>query len=116
MEAFVSNECSAASAIAANTFCRSVLAASFPLFSRQMFNNMGIQWASTLLGCVATALVPIPVIFYLYGKRLRMKSHFAPTFELDEAAHAPNAPTEMTENKGVNDANGQMETEERRQS
>lgn len=76
-----------------------------------MFNNMGIQWAATLLGCVATALVPIPVIFYLYGKRLRMKSRFAPTLELDEAAHAP---TEMTENKAAEDANGQ--TEERRQS
>ncbi|RHZ46920.1 uncharacterized protein CDV56_103490 [Aspergillus thermomutatus] len=79
----------AASAIAANTFCRSVLAASFPLFSRQMFNNMGIQWAATLLGCVATALVPIPVMFYFYGKRLRRKSRFAPTLELDETAHAP---------------------------
>lgn len=88
-----------------------MLAASFPLFSRQMFDNMGIQWAATLLGCVATALVPIPVIFYLYGKRLRMKSQFAPTFELDEAAHAP---TERTEKEGAEEANGQ--TEERSQS
>ncbi|EAL86141.1 hypothetical protein KXW29_007150 [Aspergillus fumigatus] len=96
----------AASAIAANTFCRSVLAASFPLFSRQMFNNMGIQWAATLLGCVATALVPIPVIFYLYGKRLRMRSRFAPILELDEAAHVPR---EMTENKGEEEANTQTE-------
>ncbi|EAW14952.1 MFS transporter [Aspergillus clavatus NRRL 1] len=95
----------AASAIAANTFCRSILAASFPLFSRQMFNSMGIQWASTLLGCVATALVPIPVIFYFYGKRLRMKSHFAPTFEPDEAAPVP------TEKDGeeVTGANGEAE-------
>lgn len=103
---FFSNEFSAASAIAANTFCRSVLAASFPLFSRQMFNNMGIQWAATLLGCVATALVPIPVIFYLYGKRLRMRSRFAPILELDEAAHVPR---EMTENKGEEEANTQTE-------
>ncbi|KAF7180246.1 hypothetical protein CNMCM7691_009413 [Aspergillus felis] len=107
----------AASAIAANTFCRSVLAASFPLFSRQMFNGMGIQWAATLLGCVATALVPIPVFFYLYGKRLRMKSRFAPTFELDGAAHAPTEmTTEMTENKGGDNASGQAETEERPRS
>ncbi|KAL3461705.1 MFS multidrug transporter [Aspergillus heterothallicus] len=68
----------AASAIAANTFCRSLVAASFPLFSRQMFDNMGVQWASTLLGCVAACLVPIPVAFYLYGERLRKKSKFAP--------------------------------------
>ncbi|KAJ5165889.1 MFS general substrate transporter [Penicillium capsulatum] len=71
----------AASAIAANTFCRSMVAAAFPLFSRQMFNGMGIQWASTLLGCVAVVLVPIPVCFLLFGKRLRMKSKFAPFFE-----------------------------------
>lgn len=54
------------------------MAAAFPLFSRQMFLGMGIQWAATLLGCVAAVLVPIPVIFWFYGKRLRMKSTFAP--------------------------------------
>ncbi|KAL2816088.1 major facilitator superfamily domain-containing protein [Aspergillus granulosus] len=68
----------AASAIAANTFCRSLVAASFPLFSRQMFENMGVEWASTLLGCVAACLVPIPMAFYFYGERLRMRSKFAP--------------------------------------
>ncbi|KAL4860456.1 hypothetical protein BDV12DRAFT_181554 [Aspergillus spectabilis] len=68
----------AASAIAANTFCRSLVAAAFPLFSRQMFQNMGVQWASTLLGCVAVCLVPIPMAFYFYGERLRMRSKFAP--------------------------------------
>jgi DHA1 family multidrug resistance protein-like MFS transporter len=44
-----------------------------------MFNGMGIEWASTLLGCVAAALVPIPVIFYLYGHRIRKRSAYAPT-------------------------------------
>lgn len=44
-----------------------------------MFNGMGIQWAATLLGCVAAVLVPIPVIFYLYGAKIRAKSKFAPT-------------------------------------
>lgn len=75
---------SAASAIAANTFCRSLVASSFPLFSRQMFNGMGIQWASTLLGCVAAILIPIPVMFLLFGKKLRARSKFAP---FDERAH-----------------------------
>jgi DHA1 family multidrug resistance protein-like MFS transporter len=65
-----------------------MIAASFPLFSRQMFENMGIQWASTLLGCVAVCLVPIPVAFYFYGKRLRMKSKFAPFFEPAAEAYA----------------------------
>ncbi|KAJ5159806.1 Major facilitator superfamily multidrug transporter FLU1 [Penicillium canariense] len=78
----------AASAIAANTFCRSMVAASFPLFSRQMFENMGIQWAATLLGCLAACLVPIPVGFWFFGKNLRMKSKFAPFFEPACEAHA----------------------------
>ncbi|PWY84775.1 MFS general substrate transporter [Aspergillus heteromorphus CBS 117.55] len=77
----------AASAIAANTFCRSLVAASFPLFSRQMFDNMGIQWASTLLGCLAAVLVPIPVCFLLFGKNLRKKSKFAPYYEKAQESH-----------------------------
>lgn len=44
-----------------------------------MFNNLGIEWASTLLGCIAFLCVPIPVLFYFYGKKLRQKSKFAPT-------------------------------------
>ncbi|KAF3765884.1 MFS general substrate transporter [Cryphonectria parasitica EP155] len=70
----------AASAIAGNTAMRSLCGAGFPLFSTYMFEGMGIQWASTLLGCVGVALVPIPVIFYLYGHKLRAKSKIAPTF------------------------------------
>lgn len=69
----------AASAIAGNTFMRSLCGAGFPLFATYMFNGMGIQWASTLLGCVAAALVPIPVLFYLYGHRIRARSAYAPT-------------------------------------
>jgi DHA1 family multidrug resistance protein-like MFS transporter len=69
----------AASAIAGNTFLRSLAGAGFPLFSKYMFEGMGIQWASTLLGCVATALVPIPIIFYLYGHKIRARSSYAPT-------------------------------------
>lgn len=44
-----------------------------------MFNNLGIEWAATLLGCLALLCVPIPICFYLFGKKLRMKSKFAPT-------------------------------------
>ncbi|KAG4217855.1 hypothetical protein PC116_g33665 [Phytophthora cactorum] len=68
----------AASAIAGNTFLRSLCGAGFPLFATYMFNGLGIQWAATLLGCVAAILVPIPVLFYLYGHKIRAKSKFAP--------------------------------------
>jgi len=71
---------SAASAIAANTFLRSLCGAGFPLFARYMIEGMGIQWAGTLLGCVALVLVPLPIIFYYRGAKLRERSKFAPTF------------------------------------
>ncbi|KAK5069342.1 hypothetical protein LTR64_008362 [Lithohypha guttulata] len=71
----------AASVIAANTFLRSIAAAGFPLFARQMFNGLGIQYAGTLLGAFSAFLVPIPVLFYLYGRKLREKSKFAPTMK-----------------------------------
>jgi len=83
----------AASAIAGNTFLRSLAGASFPLFSRYMFDGMGIEWASTLLGCVAAALVPIPIIFYLYGHKIRAKSSVAPTFP----PKGPAPPTAVSE-------------------
>lgn len=70
----------AASAIAANTFLRSLCGAGFPLFATYMINGMGVQWAGTLLGCVAAVAVPVPVWFYFRGGKLRQKSKFAPTF------------------------------------
>ena len=42
-----------------------------------MFRGLGIGWASTLLGFVAAALVPVPIWFYLNGSKLRAKSKFA---------------------------------------
>ncbi|KAK6465964.1 putative transporter [Scheffersomyces coipomensis] len=67
----------AASALAGNTFLRSAFGAVFPLFARQMFDAMTIKWASTLLGCVAIAMIPVPFLFYKYGRGLRDKSKFA---------------------------------------
>ncbi|KAJ5449850.1 uncharacterized protein N7458_006299 [Penicillium daleae] len=64
----------AASAVAANIILRSAFASSFPLFTRQMFDNMEVQWASTLLGCLATVLVPIPFLFRAFGPRLRREA------------------------------------------
>lgn len=53
---------------------RSTVAAAFPLFSRQMFENLGIQWAGTLLGCLAAIMIPIPLVLKAYGPTLRSKS------------------------------------------
>ncbi|KAF2871686.1 major facilitator superfamily domain-containing protein [Massariosphaeria phaeospora] len=74
----------AASAIAANTFMRSIFGGVFPLFATYMFYGMGIQWASTLLGCIAAVCIPMPVIFYVLGKKIRAKSKFAPAPDIEQ--------------------------------
>ncbi|KAL3488088.1 major facilitator superfamily domain-containing protein [Aspergillus germanicus] len=66
-----------ASAIAANTFLRSVFAGCFPLFATSMFRNMGVSWASSVLGFVAIALIPIPYLFYVYGLRIRKRGKWS---------------------------------------
>lgn len=68
----------AASVFAANTILRSGVGAAFPLFSKQMFNNLGVQWAGTLLGCLAFIMIPIPLAFMKFGPSLRARSSFAP--------------------------------------
>lgn len=45
---------------------------------------MGIQWAATLLGCVAAILVPLPIYFLIYGKKIRGKSKFAPAPDIEQ--------------------------------
>ncbi|KAL1311840.1 hypothetical protein AAFC00_001915 [Neodothiora populina] len=69
----------AASAIAANTILRSFFGAGFPLFATQMFHNLGVEWAGSLVGFLAIAFLPIPFLFYIFGERLRKMSKFAPT-------------------------------------
>lgn len=75
-----------ASAIAANTFLRSLAGAGFPLFARQMIHGMGVEWAGTLLGCVAFVLVPLPVLFWLKGDKIRARSAFAQTLPMASQA------------------------------
>ena len=58
-----------ASAIACNTFMRSSFGAAFPLFAPAMFNNLGINWAGTLIGCLAVVLIPGPILFSILRKQ-----------------------------------------------
>lgn len=66
----------AASGIAANTFMRSIFGGVFPLFANQMYNKLGVAWASSLLGIVAVAMWPCSWLFYFYGERLRKVDPF----------------------------------------
>lgn len=68
-----SNNKYAASALAAKVFLRSGGGAAFPLFTTQMYNRLGLQWASWLLAFIALAMILIPYCFYVFGGRLRKR-------------------------------------------
>ena len=69
----------AASALSGQTVVRSLAGAGFPMFASQMFEKLNPRWASTLLGCIATLMAPIPFVLIKYGPILRRKSKYAPT-------------------------------------
>lgn len=54
-----------------------VTLAAFPLFGNQMYDKLGYQWASSLLGFLTLAMLPFPYLFYRYGKKIRGNSRFA---------------------------------------
>jgi DHA1 family multidrug resistance protein-like MFS transporter len=41
------------------------------------FDGLGVEWACTLLGCVGALMIPIPLLLYIYGARIRSKSRMA---------------------------------------
>lgn len=67
-----------ASALAANCSVRSFTAACFPLFAPVMYRKLGTAWATSVLGFVCVSLIPAPIIFYIYGAKLRAKSRYTP--------------------------------------
>lgn len=74
----------AASALAANTVCRSACGAAAPLFTQYMFDALGVGGGGSLIGGVACLLAPIPFVFYWYGEPIRRRSKFAPTEDKEE--------------------------------
>ncbi|KAJ5180563.1 hypothetical protein N7492_003773 [Penicillium capsulatum] len=66
----------AASAMAANTVFRSLAGAMLPLAGPKMYERLGLGWGNSLLGFIALALCPLPLIFYIYGERIRTSKRF----------------------------------------
>ncbi|KAH8916555.1 multidrug resistance protein 4 [Atractiella rhizophila] len=65
----------AASATAAASLLRSLLGFAFPLFSSQMFDELGIGGGNSLLAGLAIVLgIPFPIGLYYYGERWRAKN------------------------------------------
>jgi MFS transporter, DHA1 family, multidrug resistance protein len=50
--------------MAGSAFMRFSFGAGFPLFAPAMYANLGVHWASSLLGFLGLAYVPIPFLFY----------------------------------------------------
>lgn len=64
----------AASALAANTVMRSIAGAVLPLCGLKMYNQLGLGWGNSLLGFIAIAMLPIPILILRFGERLRLKT------------------------------------------
>ena len=66
------------SAIAANTLLRSMAGAGFPLFATALYHTLGVPWATSLLAFLTVAFLPVPILFFIYGKKLRSLSRYSP--------------------------------------
>ncbi|KAH9880055.1 hypothetical protein J1614_002080 [Plenodomus biglobosus] len=64
----------AASAMAATTVLRSLMAALVPLSSQTMYASMGYGWGNSTLAFVALLLIPIPFLFIKYGEQIRARN------------------------------------------
>ncbi|KAL4967052.1 MFS transporter [Aspergillus stella-maris] len=67
----------AASVFAGAALFRASMGAAFPLFANALFSRLGVGPGNSLLGGIAVAFIPVPVIFYLYGARIRQWSKHA---------------------------------------
>ncbi|KAL7425043.1 hypothetical protein Q5752_000731 [Cryptotrichosporon argae] len=66
----------AASALAGATLVRYVVSGIVILGIPSMYNNLGYEWATSLLAFLALAMVPVPFVFYAYGHRVRARCRF----------------------------------------
>lgn len=65
-----------ASASSAMMLTRYSLSFAFPMFALQMFETLGAGWATSVLGFLTLAMAPIPWVFWVYGERVRRRSHY----------------------------------------
>jgi hypothetical protein len=42
-----------------------MMAGAFPLFVLPMYHNIGIKWGTTVFGCFAAILIPVPFLFFI---------------------------------------------------
>lgn len=64
------------------------MGAGFPVFAGAMFRNLGLNWGCSLLGFLSIAFIPIPVMLYVWGRKIRMTFRFFRNPFLKVANHA----------------------------
>ena len=61
-----------------SAFLRSFAGGGFPLFATAMFHNLGVNWATSLLGFLCIAMIPAPILCFFYGAKFRKISNISP--------------------------------------
>ncbi|KAL6811994.1 MFS general substrate transporter [Trichoderma sp. SZMC 28015] len=67
----------AASVLGASAMLRAFFGMAFPLFTDQMYDNLGIHWASTIPAFLTLACLPFPFVMLKFGQTLRLKCKYA---------------------------------------
>ncbi|PRP78004.1 polyamine transporter 3, partial [Planoprotostelium fungivorum] len=96
----------AASVLAANSVLRSLFGMAFPLFTSNMYKTLGIHWASSIAAFLSLVCIPAPIVFYLYGARIRAASKYATEAEafiikmMEAARKAREPPSQIKDEAG----------------
>jgi hypothetical protein len=65
------------SAISIHVTIRSIFAASFPIWTRAMYDALGVEWMATALAGFAAVMMPFPILFFVYGPTIRSWSRYS---------------------------------------
>ncbi|CAK7224642.1 hypothetical protein SBRCBS47491_005619 [Sporothrix bragantina] len=70
----------AASVTAAGTILRCLMATLLPLAGSAMYNRLGFGWGNSVLGFIAIGFLPLAVVLFVYGERIRTTKRFQVDF------------------------------------
>jgi MFS family permease len=65
------------SAISIHVMVRSLVSAVFPIVEGPMYQSLGINWSATLLAGLSAVIMVSPIVFMIYGSRIRGWSRFS---------------------------------------
>ncbi|OQD95232.1 hypothetical protein PENSOL_c021G00480 [Penicillium solitum] len=82
-----------ASALAASVIVRSIAGALFPLAAEPLYESFGVSWATSLLGFISLACIPIPFALMRWGPWIRERSPFCQRLILEEKLRASGSST-----------------------